>query len=75
MKSTNPELDHIELIFFEKLMNFVQIIATVCLGLSYFLPLYTSARGDIEYAGGEWWLFFWPVPVLVLITYYIKSLA
>lgn len=70
MKSINPEFDYIELLFIEKLANFAQIFAAMCLGISYFLPLYTSANGEVSHADGEWGLFFWIIPALVIIHSY-----
>jgi hypothetical protein len=51
----------------ERLINFVQIFASIGLGISYFLPLYHSVGFDeVKYAD-EWVLFFWTIPVLVVI--------
>ncbi len=66
MKNTNPEFEHAELIFFEKLMNFAQVFAAICLGWSNFLPLSSS-----DGAHSNWLFFFWTVPFFVLI--YISS--
>jgi len=50
----------------EKSINFVQVFASLSLGASFFLPLYQSANGKIRHAD-EWWLFFWSIPVLLII--------
>ncbi|RJP55735.1 MAG: hypothetical protein C4557_00965 [Anaerolineaceae bacterium] len=49
-----------------RLINFAQPFASILLGLSYFLPFYQSANGTVRYAD-EWGLFFWTIPVLVII--------
>lgn len=49
-----------------KLLNFLLVFASLSLGVSFFLPLYQSANGAIRYAD-EWGLFFWSIPVLVMI--------
>ena len=51
---------------FERSFNLVQILASLSLGASYFLPLYRSANGQVNRAD-EWWLFFWCIPVLVIM--------
>jgi hypothetical protein len=47
-------------------LNFIQVIAATGLGASNFLPFYKSAVGEIRYVD-EWVLFFWSLPVLVII--------
>ena len=69
MKNISPELHDIELIHIERLVNFAQIFAAICLGISCFLPLYMSAIGEVRYADDEWGLFFWTIPVLVIIHF------
>lgn len=47
-------------------INYIQLIAATGLGLSYFLPFYKSAVGEIRYVD-QWVLFFWTLPVLFII--------
>ena len=47
-------------------INYIQVIAAIGLGLSYFLPFYKSAIGEIRYVN-EWELFIWPFPVLFIL--------
>ena len=53
----------------EKLIHFAQIAASFGLGAAYFLPLYETRGllGRIHYAGSEWWLYFWAIPVSIII--------
>ena len=52
----------------ERLINFAQIFASISLGISYFLPFYQSVGFDeVKYADG-WMLFFWVLPVLLIIS-------
>jgi hypothetical protein len=50
----------------ERWISFVQIFASIGLGISCFLPFYRSAIGEIRYAN-EWGFFFWAIPVSLLI--------
>ena len=50
----------------KKWINYIQVVAAIGLGASYFLPFYKSAAGEIKYVD-EWVLFFWPLPVLLII--------
>jgi len=52
-------------------LHYIQIIAAIGLGTSYFLPFYKSAVGEIRYVD-EWVLFFWTLPVL-FITYKLSN--
>ena len=64
---TPPEF--IELITMRSLiraLSYTQIIAAVTLGISYFLPIYRTAVGEVRHVD-EWGLFFWVVPVLNVI--------
>jgi hypothetical protein len=47
-------------------INYIQVIAAIGLGLSYFLPFYKSAVGEIRYVD-EWEFFFWPFPVIFIL--------
>ena len=53
----------------KKIINIVQVIASLCLGISYLLPFYGShgILGKVHYADNAWGLFFWPIPVIGLI--------
>jgi len=48
-------------------LDYIQIMAATGLGVSYFLPFYKSAVGEIRYVD-EWVLFFWPFPVLFILS-------
>ncbi len=50
----------------ERLINFGQLFASMSLGISCFLPFYRSAVGESRYVD-EWGLFFWTIPVLIVI--------
>lgn len=47
-------------------INYIQVVAAIGLGLSYFLPFYKSAVGEIRYID-EWGFFIWPFPVLYVL--------
>ena len=47
-------------------LNYIQILAALALGASYFLPFYKTAVGEIRYVN-EWVFFFWPFPVLFIL--------
>lgn len=47
-------------------INYIQVVAAIGLGLSYFLPFYKSAVGEIRYVD-EWGFFIWPFPVLYVL--------
>ena len=47
-------------------LTYIKVIAAIGLGLSYFLPFYKSAVGEIRYVD-EWGLFIWPFPVLFIL--------
>lgn len=49
-------------------IDYLQIIAAIGLGLSYFLPLSQSFGSDkASYADNAWILYFWTIPVLFVI--------
>ncbi|MBK9924125.1 MAG: hypothetical protein IPP66_02435 [Anaerolineales bacterium] len=50
----------------ERWIGFIQIVASIGLGASCFLPFYRSAADKIQYAD-EWGFFFWAIPVSLLI--------
>jgi quinol-cytochrome oxidoreductase complex cytochrome b subunit len=47
-------------------INYIQVVAAIGLGLSYFLPFYKSAVGEIRYVD-EWGFFIWPFPILYVL--------
>jgi hypothetical protein len=49
-----------------KVAGYIQIVAAIGLSISCFLPFYQSAVGKIRYVD-EWGLFFWAIPVSLLI--------
>ena len=55
----------------KKWITYIQVIAAIGLGLSYFQPFYKSAVGEIRYVD-EWGFFIWPIPVM-LILYKISN--
>jgi hypothetical protein len=56
----------------ERPILFAQLFASICLGISCFLPFYKSAVGDAEYVNGIWFYFFWVIPV-VFIAYILSN--
>jgi hypothetical protein len=49
-------------------INFAQIFAALCLGISCFLPFYQSqGRNEVHYATEAWFLFFWTLPVIFIL--------
>lgn len=57
----------------ERRIYFVQIAASLGLGLAYFLPFYQTfgLLGQVHFAQPVW-LFFWPLPASILITAFPK---
>ncbi len=52
----------------ERWINFAQIFASIGLGIAYFLPFSQSqGSNEVNYAGDEWFLFFWAIPVVFIL--------
>ena len=45
---------------------YILVVAAIGLGISYFLPFYKTAVGEIRYVD-EWGFFIWPIPVLFIL--------
>lgn len=54
----------------EKILHIIQILAAVCLGVAFFLPLYETygLLGGINYGHNAILLFFWAVPAAILLA-------
>jgi hypothetical protein len=63
----NANLHELKMRPIEKLINITQIFAAIGLGISYFLPFYQSVGFDEAKYVDEWLLFFWTIPVLVIL--------
>ncbi len=53
----------------KKWIGYIQVVASLSLGLSYFLPFYLSqafGTETVKYAGNVWELFFWSIPASLI---------